>query len=311
MSRTALTAATPAASSGRVLPGRARTGCSSSKPARCTSRFSFSTHSRRAATRACAVQRTAGEHAGAADGVTGGGVVVREHQRDGGSSLPPSCCGRRQRLRKARTGQLAGDRLGDGELADRQVGRRAHQVAVLRQHLEAALLGVPHPALDRVEVAEEDVHRRVVEREPGAAVHDRPPLAELGHVASVAQPANVVGVERSPAAAVVDAEIPVAVRPVRPGRPRAAEDHGDHLGQGGHLAGQRRDGPGKPRPGHACSLWKREPPGRRPAPGERRPLGAPGAACAPPRPARPAPHRARSARRRGPVGKEGARRRGP
>ena len=140
---------------------------------------------------------------------------------------------------KAWPRQLAGDGHAERELADRQVGRRAGEVAVLGEDLEPALLRLGGPALDQVEVAEQDVDRHAVDGEPRPAVDDRAPLAELGDVAVVPEPPHVLGVER---AAVVDAEVPVAVGPVRARRARAPERDGDRAGQRGELGGQGGDG---------------------------------------------------------------------
>src|SRR6185503_12424659 len=71
---------------------------------------------------------------------------------------------------------------------------------------------------------------------------DRAPLAERGDVARVAEVADRGGVERR-RAAVVDAEVPVAVRPGGPVGARAAEHDGDGAGQGLELRGEPRDRP--------------------------------------------------------------------
>ena len=170
-------------------------GLTSSRPARCTSRFSLSTHSRRSASRACAMQQTDGEHSRAADGVVRTCVALGEHQRDTGPPAPSLRRGRRKRIREARPRDLAGDRPADRQLADGQIGRCTDDIAVLGQHLEAAPPSLVEPVLDDVEVAKEDVDGRAVDRQPCSAVHDRAPLAELGNVPAC--PADdVVGDER-------------------------------------------------------------------------------------------------------------------
>jgi hypothetical protein len=119
-----------------------------------------------------------GEHAGATGCVRRGGVDLGEHQRD---ARPPSPACRRgggERLGIARPRQVAAQRQVDRELADEDVGRRANHVAVLHEHLEAPALGVGEPALHSVDVAEENVHSRAIDGKPGAAVHDRAPLAQ-------------------------------------------------------------------------------------------------------------------------------------
>ena len=89
--------------------------------------------------------------------------------------------------------QTSAEHAAEREFTDRNVGRGVDHVAILRQHLEAPVAGFLEPALDAVELAEDHVDRRAIEREPPPAVHDRPPFAQFGHVSRRAQPAPVSG----------------------------------------------------------------------------------------------------------------------
>jgi hypothetical protein len=100
--------------------------------------------------------------------------------------------------------------------------------------------------LHHVEVAEEDVDRRAVHGEPGAAVDDWSPLAELGDLPRMAERAHAGGIDRR-GAAVVQAEVPVAVRALGAGGAGAAQDHGHGAGQRLELLGEPCDGAGQRR----------------------------------------------------------------
>ena len=184
--------------------GRASVACRSSRPARRTRRFSLSTHSRRSASRPWATHRVAGR------ACPRKGRRHRLPRAPGRTSVrrarPPQRWPRPPRAAPGSPDAAARPRRpAERELPDGQIGRRAHDVTVLPQHLEPPLPSLAEPALHRVEVAKEDIDGRAVDRQPGASVDDRTPLAELGHVAAVAQPTDVVGIERSLRAAVVDA----------------------------------------------------------------------------------------------------------
>jgi hypothetical protein len=80
----------------------------------------------------------------------------------------------------------------------------------------------------------------------------------------VAEAAEVVRVQRLLGAAVVDAEVPVAVRPVRRGRAGAAEDDRDRSWEVGELRGEGRYVCWQGRAGHwrasveTVTLWAGE-----------------------------------------------------
>ena len=88
-------------------------------------------------------------------------------------------CGLREPLGERGLRQLPRERPVYGELSHGQVRGRAGDVTVLGQHLEAALLGLREPALDAVEVPEQDVDRGVLDPQPRAAVDYWAPLAKL------------------------------------------------------------------------------------------------------------------------------------
>ena len=88
--------------------------------------------------------------------------------------------------------------------------------------LEAALLRLRQPVLDGVQVAVEEVDPFALDRQPGAAVDDAPPLPRRDDLSLVAEGADGVGVD---AAAVVEPEVPVAIGPRRAARAGAAEGH--------------------------------------------------------------------------------------
>jgi hypothetical protein len=118
------------------------------------------------------------QHPGAADAIAEASVDAGEHQRGARTPLPPSRRAHRQRLREARSRDLAHERLAERELPDGKIRRRAHDVAVLHQLVVAPALCLLDPALDDVEVAEEHVDGRALDGQPGAAVNDRAPLAQ-------------------------------------------------------------------------------------------------------------------------------------
>lgn len=82
---------------------------------------------------------------------------------------------------------------------------------------EAPLARLGQAVLDVVEIAVVHVDLPPVDPQPGAAVEDTTaPAADLGDLPLPPERTQVIGLE---VAAVVDGEIPVAVGPMRPGRP--------------------------------------------------------------------------------------------
>src|SRR4051812_46731216 len=106
-----------------------------------------------------------------------------------------------------------------------QVRGRAGDAALHVVALPASLLGLARPVLDEVEVAVEEVDAGAVDYQPRAAVHQPPPLARLDDRSLEAERSYVVGVD---AAAVVEAEVPVASGLREAGRARAQDRKGDH-----------------------------------------------------------------------------------
>jgi hypothetical protein len=86
---------------------------------------------------------------------------------------------------------------------------------------EPPIARLGEPELYVVQVPVVDVDARAVYLEPRAAVeHAVAPAAYREDLTGPAEPSQVLGIEL---ATVVQREIPVAVRPVRAGRPRSAE----------------------------------------------------------------------------------------
>jgi len=116
-------------------------------------------------------------------------------------------------------------------LGEQQVGRSAGQVAEQRVDLVLPALRSLAPVLDDLEIAQQDVHLRAAESEPGAAVHESAPASGRMDGAKAGERARVE------LAAIVEREIPVARRIGAAQCARSAERDRD----GAACAGDRFD----------------------------------------------------------------------
>ncbi|GAB2723972.1 hypothetical protein GCM10027089_54760 [Nocardia thraciensis] len=155
------------------------------------------------------------------------GVRIGEYQLGG---APPDA-GRvgAQGLRIRRLRQVAPQHPIDREFAHDEIGRDPGQVEQQRLDAEAAPLRLPQLALHHLEIAVVHVHRPPLDPQPGAPVeHSAAPRADLGNLTVPADRAQMPRIE---IAAIVDRQIPVAVGPRGPLRPRPAERHRRDRGQ--------------------------------------------------------------------------------
>ncbi len=104
-----------------------------------------------------------------------------------------------------------------------------------RLHPEPPFLRFRQLPFHHVEIAIVDVHPPSLDRQPRSPVEDTAtPTADLRHLALPAEGADVVRLE---GAAVVDGQVPVAVRPVGALRPGATEGDGLDGREGGQAVG--------------------------------------------------------------------------
>jgi hypothetical protein len=147
----------------------------------------------------------------------------------------PRRVGRQLALQRGQLAAGVGQHDTQGDLAGvREVGH-AERVTDLEVEVEGPLLGETPGAAYAVEVAVDPVHRHAGDREPPATVDPRTPLARPGHPRPVGTGAGfgqrlghllqALDVERR---AVVETEIHVGVRVLRPTRPASAQHHRHH-----------------------------------------------------------------------------------
>jgi hypothetical protein len=150
----------------------------------------------------------------------GGVVLAGVAERAIGPAPPHAGCSRAQGRGVVRGGQLAAQHPLDRQFGQDQVGRDTGEVEHQRLDAELSLPRRGEFAVDRVQVAVMDVGAAPVDLQPRPSVEDAAPATDLRYLAGPAEVAQRLGVEVTP---VVDAEVPVAVRPVRPLGPRPAE----------------------------------------------------------------------------------------
>jgi len=113
----------------------------------------------------------------------------------------------------------------DGEFREEDVRRYAGLVEQQWFNPKFAFLGVGMDLVDEVEIPIVDVHRAAVDTHRSATIENGTPRPNLRQVSVPSDRSDRLHIER---AAIVDREVPVAVRTVSPLRARASESNAFH-----------------------------------------------------------------------------------
>ncbi len=139
-----------------------------------------------------------------------------------GPAPPDQRCPFPQRRRVLyRRGQLAVQNALNRQFRQHQIGRDAREVEQQRLDVELTLPRRGDFAVNDVQVAVVNVGLATVDLQPGPAVEYA--LAPASDLEDLPRPADVAQRLRVEAPSVVNREVPVAVRPIRPFGPRPAE----------------------------------------------------------------------------------------